>query len=279
MDLATVAGRFDLTPMWDAYSGQLLKHKCQVKVWDDPRRDGLTTLRRIVSMAHQAEVPKRHTVIIGGQVWLLSDYSNPDPFDNYVNRKGYVAQLAKLGKVATTAQVLDEQGQAVYMSRVWIKDVKDITTSSESQSQYYVYFTHGEPLFEGEFVFICDRWHIIRNIYSSTAGFLIAECNELEANCLGTLQADIGEYDPVSETTISDIQNIPVIKLDWRDDYVNSLPSGESQQEGDIRLRTSRKYAHLLIEGRKFSFDSLNWTLVRVEHRQWGAVSAVLRRV
>lgn len=279
MDLVSVSNRFDMTPMWDAYTGQRLKDKCQVTVWDNPRRDGLTTLRRTLSMAYSAKLPKRHTLIIGGQVWLVSSYSNPDTWEKDVNRKGYVAQLAELGKVATTAQLLDGAGEAVYMSRVWVKDVKDITTTSESQSQYYIYFTAGEPFEEGEFAFIKGRWHIIRNIYSATAGFLLAECNELEPECLFKLKVDTGVYDPVTESTVPNIQEVPVIKLDWRDDYVNSLPSVEPQQLGDVRFRTSHRYAHLLSEGIVVSFQDLNWKLVRVEHKKYGTVSVVLRRV
>lgn len=279
MDLVSASRRFDMTPMWDAYTGTLLPTKCQVTVWDNPRRDGLTTLRRTLSMAHAVKLPERRTLIIGGQVWLVSSFYNPDTWEKDVNRKGYVAQLAELGLVATTSQVLDGAGEGIYMSRVWVKDVKDITTSSEFQSQYYIYFTYGEPFAEGEFAFIKDRWHIIRNIYTATAGFMIAECNELEPDCLTKLQVDVGVYDPVSETTAPDIQVIPAIQLDWRDDYVNSLPSAEPQQVGDVRFRTSEQYAHLLSEGVVVQFQNVDWKLVRVEHKNLGAVSVVLRKV
>ena len=279
MDLVSVAQLFDTTPMWDAYSGRLLKAKCQVTVWDNPRRDGLTTLRRTLSMSREAKLPTRRAVIIGGHVWLVSAFFNPDTWGAAVNRKGCVAQLAELGKVATTDQVLESTCESVYLSRVWVKDVKDITTSSEFQSQYYVYFSTGEQLEEGEFVFIKHRWHIIRNIYTATAGFSIAECNELERKCICSIEVDVGSYDPVTESISSEVHKVPVIQLDWRDDYCNRLPSAEPQQVGDIRFRTSRKYAHLLTEGSKFYFDGLQWTRVRVEHKNFGAVSVVLRRV
>lgn len=279
MDLVAVSRRFDMTPLWDAYTGEKLSATCQVTVWDNPRRDGLTTLRRTLSMAYSVELPARHTLIIGGQVWIVSAYSNPDTWEKDVSRKGYVAQLAELGRISRTSQLLDGSGEYVYMSRVWVKDVKDITTSSEFQSQYYIYFTKGENFEEGEFAFIKDRWHIIRNVYTSTAGFYIAECNELEPECIFSLSVDVGDYDPVSETTTKDIRQIPVIKLDWRDDYTNSLPSAEPQQVGDIRFRTSQEYAEYLEKAVEVYFEGAKWKLVRVEHRNHGAISVVVRKV
>ena len=43
MDLVAVSRRFDMTPLWDAYTGEKLSATCQVTVWDNPRRDGLTS--------------------------------------------------------------------------------------------------------------------------------------------------------------------------------------------------------------------------------------------
>lgn len=153
MELAAVASRFDSTPMWDAYTGQKLKGCCQVSIWDNPRRDGLTTVRRTISMADKVALPARMTLIIGGQVWLVGQVVNPDTWGADVTRKGYVTQMAMLGRVGSTKAVLENSTVPVYVSRLWTRDVKDISSTSSGQGQYGIYFTKGESVREGEFIY------------------------------------------------------------------------------------------------------------------------------
>ena len=97
MRLEQVSRFFDRTPMWDAYTGQKLRAKCQVVAWDSPRRDGLTTLRRTFYMRYGSHLPTRRTVVVGGEAWLVATDPSGDSFGAAVTRVGYVAQQAHLG--------------------------------------------------------------------------------------------------------------------------------------------------------------------------------------
>ena len=100
MQLQYVAKRFDTTPVFDAYTGDLQPHRCQVTLWDNPRRDGLTTLRRTISAAKEFEPPPRRAVVIGKEAWIIGTYAHPDTFDADIVRRGYVMQFAQPGGCA-----------------------------------------------------------------------------------------------------------------------------------------------------------------------------------
>lgn len=281
MRLEQVSRFFDRTPMWDAYTGQKLRAKCQVVAWDSPRRDGLTTLRRTFYMRYGSLLPTRRAVVVGGEAWLVATDPSGDSFGAAVTRVGYVAQQAHLGKAGTTAEVLANGGTAVYLSRVWIKDVKDITTTSESQSQYYIYFTPGEPVQVGQFLQVDGQWHICRNILSGAAGLMVAECNELEPDCFVSVRIpSTGTWDPITETYIggSDL-TLQALLLNWRDDYTHELPSFDKEQVGDIRLRFAPADAVHLKQDTRIEFRGDKWQLASQTKRSDDSVSAVFRRV
>lgn len=281
MKLKAVAKRFDLTPMWDAYTGQKLKAKCQVTAWDSPRRDGLTTVRRTLSMARGAQLPTRGAVVIGGDAWIVARDPSPDTFGYDVVRMGYVAQQAHIGKVGQTADVLDGTAKEVFLSRVWVKDVKDITTTSEAQGQYYVYFTEGEPVKQGQFLFIDGLWHICRNILTSAAGFMVAECNELEPDCVIDVHlVTQGRYNPITERHEQAAPEVlKGILLGWRDDYVHELASAAKEQVGDVRIRFRAGDSGSLKMTSRMTHDGDEWQVVSMTERNDGSVSVVWRRV
>ena len=281
MRLEKVSERFDKTSMWDAYTGQLLSARCQVTTWDTPRRDGMTTIRRTLYMSNRFQLPPRGAVIIGGDVWIISPLNNIDTWGNHISRKGFVAQYAKLGAAASATQLLEDKPVDVYLSRVWVKDTKDIVNTSEGQGQYYIYYVQGEPVFEGGFILSDGRWHIVKNIITGTAGLMIAECNELEQDCIVEVQVT-GEsiYNPVTETyeTLGQ-RTIKALLLDWREDYTHVLPSFESEQVGDKRLRIPAYNAKLVKFDSVLTIKGLQYRVTGLDSRADSSVSVAIRRV
>ncbi|PJO10753.1 hypothetical protein CRG49_000605 [Neisseria sp. N95_16] len=267
--------------MWDAYTGQKLRAKCQVTPWDTPRRDGMTTIRRTLFVKAGTVFPYRGAVVVAGQVWIISRLNNPDTWGENIAREGYVAQYARVGRLADTQAMIDNTGYPLYLSRVWVKDVKDITTTSEAQGQYYIYFTHAEPVKVGGFILSDDRWHIVRNIINGTAGLRVAECNELEEDCIVDVAIHLaGEYDPVSETyTDSERVNFKSILMNWRDDYYHSMPSREPEQVGDMRLRIPPEHTDLVTEDTRLHLKGYEWKVVESRLHEDGSESAVIRRI
>ncbi len=279
MQLQYAAKRFDTTPVFDAYTGDLQPHRCQVTLWDNPRRDGLTTLRRTISAAKEFEPPPRRAVVIGKEAWIIGTYAHPDTFDADIVRRGYVMQLAQPGAVGTTKDFFDDTYEPVYVSRVWVKDVKDTSTESEAQSQYYIYFTEGENVQEGEFIFVHDRLHIVRNVKKEASGLWAAEANELEYNTFGKLEIDSQQvFDPVTETyTGGAPREVKAIVLKWNDDYQYELPSHTKFEVGDVRVRILGTDTPTLDQ--TVTFEGQKFRPVSITSRGAGINSVVLRRV
>lgn len=280
MGLEHVSRRFDRMPVWDAYTGEMLSAKAQLTVWDNPRRDGLTTIRRTLSMSDRHRFPERGGLVFAGDYWIAARLNNPDAWGVHIARVGYVVQQARPAKRGSVGQILSDGHRELLLSRVWVKDVKDITTDSEFQGQYYVYFTEAEKIGISEFLFVDSRWHIVRGIVSGTAGLMIAECNELAADCI--VEAEVqGEaaYDPVTEQYSGTAATIPAVFMDWRDEYINGMPSAEREQTGDKRIRVSPAHAKLLNLQTRVKVKGSLWQVTGLDTKSDGSVSASLRRV
>lgn len=283
MKFESVSRKFDNTLMWDAYSGKPLKFRCQITAWDAPRRDGLTTVRRSMSVDAGFIPPSRRGIIAARQFWIMSHQPAHDTWNGNVHRAGYILQQATPADIFNTEDLLssDGRGTVSLASRVWVKDVKDITTESEQQSQYLIYFAVGESVRESDFVMISERLHIVRNLYESAAGFLTAECNELEPDCIvGVSLVSKGHYNPVKETYEDTLgENFPAVRMNWKDDYSNHMPSFSKEEVGDKRLRISREHSQFVKMESRLHFDGNYWTVTGIDKRLDGAVSVSVRRV
>lgn len=278
MQLKDVARRFDTTPIFEAYTGEIWPHRCQVTLWDNPRRDGLTTLRRTISGGKGFTLPPRRAVVIGEKAWIVGTYAHPDTFDADIVREGYVMQFAQLGAVGTALDFFNSTFKPVYVSRVWVKDVKDISTTSEAQSQYFIYFTEDEDVREGEFIFVHNRLHIVRNIKKEASGLWTAEANELEDEVFGEIKFPGGStYDPITETwTGGTLNTAPAIVLKWNDDYIYDLASHEKPLVGDIRMRLRSTDTPSLDD--LITYHDLEYRVVSITPRGPDVNSVVIRR-
>lgn len=281
MRLSDVARRFDTVPMWDAYNGKKLAHGCQVTAWDSPRRDGLTTVRRTLSTRYGVTLPKRSALIIGAEAWIIARDPSNDSFGKHVSRVGYIAQQAREGKVANATMFANGSGTPTYLSRVWVKDTKDLESSSEVQSQYLIYYAHGENVKQGDFLYADDTWHVCRNTYFSTAGFMVAECNELEGS--GVIEVELitqGKWNYVTETHEDEIrETINAVQLSWKDDYITEMPSAEKEMVGDLRLRFGEDEAERIFMDTRIQYNGDTWQAVRMEKRPDGSLSVVFRTI
>lgn len=279
MELTAIARRFDNVPMVDSYNGKKLRAKCQVTTWDNPRRDGLTTLRRVISVAEGTKFPVRGAVRFAGQDWILGHRHYPDGWGKLTIREGYIAQMAYLGSVGTVEQVFADTTTPTYLSRVWVKDVKDISTDSLGQGQYYIYFTTAENIVEGTFILFEDRWHITRNIVSGVSGHMIAEVNELDRDCITTVEVVTkGQRNPVTEKYEEVVEKVSAIYMMWKDDYSYKLPSHEKEQVGDIRLRIKSEDADKFNNNARVKFKGEDWSVTTNDKRPDGTWSVTIRR-
>ena len=121
----------------------------------------------------------------------------------------------------------------------------------------------------------------MRGIVSGTAGLMIAECNELAEDCIVNVEVQAAAvYDPVTESySNGTAQTIPAVFMEWRDEYVNELPSNEKEQTGDKRIRVSDLHGRLLGMATRLKVRGTLWQVTGLDTKADGSVSAALRRV
>ncbi len=281
MELKNVAKRFDTTPMWESYTGKKLRARCQITPWDNPRRDGLTTVRRTISVEHRTLFPLRRAIYAGGAHWIVGDKHNPDTLNNSVTRVGYIVQQAEKGLVGETSQVLENSCKPTFMSRVWVKDVKDVTITSETQSQYFIYYVPYEDILDGSFIQLNGRWHIVHNTVTGVSGLNIAYCSELERDCVHTVKITTdGEWNPITESYAAGVSvSVKCIVTTPRDDFSNQLASRVTIQLGDVRLRFQSGYSQLVDLTTTIDYLGDIWQVIGIQDRTDESFSALIRRL
>lgn len=218
MKLANAARHFDKQVFTDAYGTSTFNG--QMNLFDDSVRDGLTVERRIISVAPTVVIPARKTVKMDGQTWILGDAAR-DYFKASSIRHKYVAHLATDLAAARTfeQQLMAQAGLAVWTSRVWVKGSKEIEISSEITNVYDLYFASTEALSEGMLVQMGGQYHLIRSLYPSTGGFLVALVDALEGSVVTTASFSQRVYQPLTDTYQTTPIVVSALFLRWQSHF------------------------------------------------------------
>ena len=272
MRLSDAARFFDETPLVDAYTRSNLG-KGQLDLFDDSKRDGVTVLRRVLSVRANWNPPLRGAIHMSGADWLVG-YSYPDQFHGQVIRKRYVLHRSDgLCNFLTGAELLTAgaTGLQAHASRVWTKDVKDVSITSNQQSQYNVYASISEPLSQGMFIRFPDGTVLLsRNVYTAVAGFRALECSELEPSALTTVQLLVqrSTYDPILETFGSvPPASVPAIVTRFLDDYEFTNEKMSDAFVGDLRVRVRAADAPQVQAGDTFTLSGRTLRVLSVDLR------------
>lgn len=184
MNLTQAAKYFDKTVCVDAYG--IISFLGQLDLYDDSKRDGITVERRILSVAPTINLPARRTLLIEGETWIVGG-KNVDSFQGSPIRIKYVIHKAStLGSIKTPKQKLTTGGTPVYSAAVWLKDSKDVVSSSKLFSFMNTFFALGENVVAGDILTLGVDSYRIRNVYESAAGIQIGEASTMPKD---TLQA------------------------------------------------------------------------------------------
>lgn len=236
MKLLTVARRFDGLTCADAYN-PATTFKGQFNLYDDSTRDGMTVERRVLSVAPTVSMPARKTLLADGLTWLVGDHHR-DYFKNSAIRHRYVAhQATELVASKTFDEAITASaGYSAWASRIWVKGAKEIESSSDIASVYDIYFAPGEPIVEGTLVFMVSRWHLVRAIYPSTAGLLVALCDELPEPVRVTATFDKKVYAPLTDTFTTTPTAVTGIRVRWQSHFRYPISGLFKFQPGDLVL-------------------------------------------
>lgn len=181
MRLRDAARYFDRTVCADAYT-PAITFKAQLDLFDDSKRDGAVVRRRVLSVDADVDLPVRGVFTAHGDTFLIGA-KHADSFNGSVIRKKYICHEADgLASVLTLDQAIRGlAGTSLYAARAWVKDEKDIETTSAPTSLYDLYVSPDEVVASGSIVTLGGRAHIVRNTYPSASGFLVCEGDEMPA--------------------------------------------------------------------------------------------------
>lgn len=238
MKLKNVAKYFDRLVFQDAYQ-PATTFKGQFDVYDDSKRDGLTIERRIVSVAPEVVVPTRKTVTADGVTWMLGDVAR-DYYKNEAIRHKYVAHLAQgLATVRTFEETLTSAaGLSAYASRVWVKGSKEIEESSDVVDVFNIYFAPDEPVVEGMLINLSGRFHLVRSVYPSAGGFLVALVDELAEPVVVTCTTVKRTYRPLTDTFQEVPTSTTALRIRWQSHFKYPNKASETYKPGDDVLVT-----------------------------------------
>lgn len=282
MRFPNVANYFDRTPIRDAYSRISLGHG-QLDLFDDSKRDGVTVLRRVLSTKSSWNAPLRGVVDLAGASWMVGN-AYPDQFYGAIVRKRYILHRSEgLCQFLTGNELLTAGavGIRAHASKVWVKDTKDISTTSEQQSQYVVYAPMSEALSQGLYVRFPDGTLLLaRNCFPTAAGFRALECSELEPTALTTIQMVVqrATYDPVTETYAAVAPApIPAVVTRFLDDYEFRNEKMSDAFVGDLRVRVRAVDAPQVRAGDTIALNAVQFNVLSVDTRADNTLSLHVR--
>lgn len=282
MRFPNVANYFDRTPIRDAYSRISLGHG-QLDLFDDSKRDGVTVLRRVLSTKSSWNAPLRGVVDLAGAIWMVGN-AYPDQFYGAIVRKRYILHRSEgLCQFLTGNELLTAGavGIRAHASKVWVKDTKDISTTSEQQSQYVVYAPMSEALSQGLYVRFPDGTLLLaRNCFPTAAGFRALECSELEPTALTTIQMVVqrATYDPVTETYAAVAPApIPAVVTRFLDDYEFRNEKMSDAFVGDLRVRVRAVDAPQVRAGDTIALNAVQFNVLSVDTRADNTLSLHVR--
>lgn len=235
MRLSAAAQYFDKVVCYDTFNPASYIMG-QLDLFDDSRRDGPTVVRRILSTAPGIAIPARRTLTIDDEQWIVG-MKETDSFRGSPIRDKHVLHRAQGPcTLASIAQALTTGGATSYASRMWVKDMKELATSSKLESFYNIYLSTYDTVPTESLIILGGKAHFIRNTLTSAAGFQIAEGDEVDAAAIVSGTFTPRTFSPATDGyTDGTPITLNVLRLRFQDGYAYAAESSIKFVDGDIR--------------------------------------------
>lgn len=232
MRLAAAARYFDRQLMTDAYGTATLR--AQFDLFDDSKRDGGVTRRRMLSVAPGVALPARRAVASDGIVWLVGG-QNPDYFAGEAIRRKYPLHMADgLASIQSFAQYLAATpGLSAYAAIDWVKSAKEIDESSELADTLNIVLAKGESLAFPSLLTLNGETYLLRQSHVSSAGFLIVNADEIGTPVSETGSFTSRTYDAVNDTWAGTPVSVKFLRLRWQSHFRYLSQRTPNFQAGD----------------------------------------------
>lgn len=263
MKLKNVARFFDRLVCRDAYGAATFK--AQLGLYDDATRDGLGSVRRILSVDADVDIPLRRVIETAGAMWLVGG-DHPDYWGaEVVRNKCVLHRVDGMASVRQAAQLLaGSAGLQAYCSLVWVKSAKQIETSSEVFDVFDIYFAHGENLAAPCFVSLDGKHYIVHETYPTEAGFTAARAAELYDPMPSAVFQRIS-YDPVTDTQTPASTSANVIRLRWQEHFKYFTQYSERYEAGDQQVLVAKVEVAVVTGGDIVTLSAKPYRVVAVQ--------------
>lgn len=232
MELVDVASFFDRVPALDPVSGATL-FNCQLLAYDESKRDAFTAYRRIMSANPDVSMPADRVVELHGVNWLVGD-GQTDGWEQAHRRKYVLHQAAGRANVYRLASWLAGTPDASPLGDLqWVKDVKELETSSRSPQKFIAIFAAPVDLREYDVVAFGGRAVLVTSVMRSAAGYAEGTGN-LQEVPLGGVTLSSRTYNPATGGyTAGASVTVNGMKVRWQELYAYEDQMAERYQEGD----------------------------------------------
>jgi hypothetical protein len=273
MRLSTAAGFFDRTLCADAFDATKTFY-AQLDIFDDSKRDGATVVRRVLSVKPSVTLPARRVLTIDGVQWMVGQ-NQDDHFNGEAVRRKYVVQRADgAATIQTVSQALAASGgTATYGAKLWIKDLKEVEISSKLAPFFNVYLPSPEAPNVGELITLVGRLNMVRGLYRSAAGFLVAEASELDAAAIASATYSTqSSYSPATDSYTPSNTAVNVLQIRFQDDYSYTSEAEPKFVEGDIKAYVRKTQVTTAKAGDTVTIGGVLWRVHSVSDETlcWG---------
>jgi hypothetical protein len=236
MKLTDAACYFDRTLATDPVTGKVL-FKCQVDPFDDSKRDAAASYRRILSVKPGTKMPAHGVAFLLGHVWLIGAVE-PDGMLELHREKYVIEMAAGQLKVANLNNFLAGTVMAtVYASPAWVKDSKQLETSSDVAQLYDIAIPGGTTVLTHDVMWSNTEAYLVLSPRPAASG--LPAINALKLDQIAPAPATISSrtYNPASGTYGAPVQTtVNALQVRWQSLFKYGSQMSERYQESDVSI-------------------------------------------
>lgn len=233
MKLSQASAYFDRTPVTDPDTGAFL-FKGQIDPFDDSRRDSGAAYRRILSVRPGTAMPIGRAVRALGDTWLVG-MKEPDGLESLHREKHLLMQASR----KLNASHLHEYLNGTYSGQrwaepVWVKDAKQLETSSASPQMHDVFLALDVPvhtvLWDAQEAFLVTSPRRLASGLVAAHALKLEHAPQAVALLRRTYNPTTGRYSTASP------ESVKCLKVRWQSLFEYDSPSDDRYQEGDVTV-------------------------------------------
>lgn len=274
MTLAQAAGYFDRTPVLDPDTGFEL-FRGQVDPYDDSKRDAGAAYRRVMSVRPGTVIPASRAVSILGQPWLVGHMEADGLADPHREKYVLAPATAKVAISRLSGFLTGAPATTLWAGTEWVKNAKEIETSSKQPEMTRVYLPLGSDVRERDVVSYTGYAYLALAVHTQPSGFSVAECLRLEQTAPAAATVGARTYVPGTGFAAGSSTQVQCLRVRWQNLFEYGGPADDRYQEGDAALALPT--GTVVTTRDKVTFDGIVWQVLAVDTLA-GAVVVHARR-